>query len=101
MKRSTVPATFFSSSAYASICWIEASTIAWKVPWISEATKIGKSIAFSVARATSPTRPTGPLPAAAGAGAGAGETPGDPGVEGEGDDDPNPDWSAPGASCAR
>src|SRR5262245_28161661 len=63
---------------------MEESTIAWNVPWISEATKEGKSIALSVARVTSPTRPVavgGDADGAAGApGAGAGT--GAPTVEG-------------------
>jgi hypothetical protein len=61
MNLSTFMATFFRSSAYASICWMDASTIAWNVPWISPATKDGKSMALSVARATSPTLELGPL----------------------------------------
>src|SRR3954453_9669822 len=98
MNVSTVPATFFNSSAYASICWMEASTIALNVPWMSDATNDGKSMALSVARATSPTRPVADEspdagaaavlpPAGAGAGAvvpgGAGEA-GDPGTAGAG-----------------
>ena len=42
---STVCATALSSSAYASICWIEASTIAWNTFWISPPTNFGKSTA--------------------------------------------------------
>ena len=35
------------------------STIAWNVPAMRLDTKVGKSIASRVERATSPTRPTG------------------------------------------
>src|SRR6476620_7921593 len=52
MNWSTVFATLAISSAYASICLIEASMIALYVPLIRSATKVGNSIAFSVARVT-------------------------------------------------
>src|SRR5947207_4271095 len=77
MKRSTVEATFFSSSAYACICCTDESTMAWNVPWMSEPTNEGKSMALSVARVTSPTRPVAVAPPPAGAGAAPGDAPGD------------------------
>ena len=55
MNWSTVLATFAISSPYASICLIDASTIALNVPLIRSATNVGNSIAFSVARVTRAT----------------------------------------------
>src|SRR3982751_5353640 len=43
MYSSTLFDTFLTSSANASICWIEASTIAWNTPLIRLATNPGKS----------------------------------------------------------
>src|SRR4051812_15355344 len=43
MYSSTLLDTFLTSSANASICWIEASTIAWNTPLIRLATNPGKS----------------------------------------------------------
>src|SRR5262245_60578685 len=63
--------------------------MAWKVPWMSEATNEGKSMALSVARVTSPTRPVG-VAAGAPPPAGAGDAGGAPGAgwdDGAGEDD--------------
>src|SRR5258708_39935369 len=48
----TVLATLASSLPKASICWMEALTMALKVPLIRSATKVGKAIALRVSLVT-------------------------------------------------
>ncbi len=58
MNWSTVLATLDSRVPNASICLIEASTIALKVPLMRSATKVGKAIALRVSLVTPATLPT-------------------------------------------